>query len=69
MGLFNVERDKRRDLQNKIYAQFKTDLFEELGISDNPKKDKLFSIARELGHSDGYSSVAYYAEILADLIL
>jgi hypothetical protein len=54
--------------QTKLYNEFKQDLFEELGITDNPKREKLFEKAWEKGHSDGYNSVLSEAESLVDLI-
>ena len=54
--------------ERKIHDQFKQDMFEELGVTDNPKKDLLFSKAWEMGHSYGFSEVFHYAEELVDLI-
>lgn len=50
------------------FDQFKNDLFEELSITDNPKRELLFQKAWELGHSSGYSEVYLYACDLVDLI-
>jgi TPR repeat protein len=52
----------------RLVAQFKHDMFVELGIVDNPKADKLYSIAWEQGHSSGYSEVLSYAWNIVDLI-
>lgn len=43
--------------KDKKFMEFKKDSFEELGIENNPKRDKLFEIAWEKGHSYGYSNV------------
>lgn len=51
-----------------LHIEFKKDLYEDLGIEDNPKKEKLFEKAWELGHSGGYSEVYNYACDLVDLI-
>ena len=48
--------------------EFKKDLFEDLGIEFNPKRDKLYSLAWEKGHSSGFSEVYNYACELVDLI-
>jgi len=53
----------------ELHEQFKQDLFEYLGISNNPKKDLLFSKAWEYGHSCGLYEVYLHAEDLVDLIL
>lgn len=52
----------------RLEAQFKQDLFVELGIVGNPQADKLYSIAWAHGHSAGYSEVLSYAWDLVDLI-
>lgn len=62
-------RIKYRKHENFIYTLFKEDLFKELGISDNPKREKLFELAWERGHSSGYESVYSEANELVDLIL
>lgn len=41
----------------KLEEEFKRDAFEELDISDNPKKDKLYSVAYQKGHSYGYGQI------------
>lgn len=53
----------------RIYEQFKQDLFNDLGIEDNPKRELLFSKAWERGHSAGYHEVYSVAQDLVDLIL
>lgn len=52
------------DKQNK----FKEDLFDELSITNNPKKDKLYAKAYQMGHAYGYSEVYNYACDLVELI-
>ncbi len=51
-------------LENK----FRTDLFCELGITDNPKREKLYSIAYDKGHAHGYAEVYAVACSLVELI-
>jgi hypothetical protein len=66
------QRDKEvqeyRVEEGKMREKFKSDLFKEFGIESNPKRDLLFSKAWELGHSDGFASVANYAQDLVELI-
>lgn len=52
----------------KLFEKFKQDLFKDLGIEANPKREKLFSIAYDLGHSGGYSEIYNYASDLVSLI-
>ena len=54
--------------QRRFTEQFKKDLFEELGITNNPKAEKLYSISYDLGHSSGFSEVYNYAQDLVELI-
>lgn len=56
------------DDANRAEKKFKNDLFEELEIQDNPKRELLYQKAYELGHSYGCSEVFYYAKELAELI-
>jgi hypothetical protein len=57
-----------RESERYLAECFKKDLFEDLGITDNPKAEKLYLIAYDLGHSSGYSEVYGYAQDLVDLI-
>jgi hypothetical protein len=54
--------------EKEIMETFTNDLFEDLGITDNPKRYKLYSIAWEMGHSSGFQEVYNYALQLVDLI-
>ena len=54
--------------EQEILNPFKLDLFEELGILDNPKKELLFEKAWSYGHDEGLERVFEYAEELVDLI-
>lgn len=58
---YNVE-------QARIECQFKPDLFADLGITDNPKREELFRLAWSYGHASGYEDVYNYALDLVDLI-
>lgn len=51
-----------------VYAEFKADVLAELGISGHPKADKLYAMAWDRGHSEGYSAVFDRAEELSELI-
>jgi hypothetical protein len=48
--------------------QFYTDVKDDLGITNNPKADKLMSKAWERGHSSGYQEVYNCACDLVELI-
>jgi len=53
----------------QLVELFKQDLFIDLGIENNPKREKLFRLAWEMGHSSGYSEVVGIADELVDLIV
>lgn len=61
-------REARRAEQARLQDVFKQDMFEELGITNNPRREKLFEIAWEMGHSEGYSGVYNAALDLLPLI-
>lgn len=52
----------------RLDKQFRVDLFAELGITNNPKRDLLFEKAWDMGHASGYEEVANYALDLVELI-
>ena len=59
--LFNEEK-------SRLYEEFQQDLFEDYGVSDNPKRFKCFELAWEHGHSSGYSEVHGVFGDLVELI-
>lgn len=61
MGAYHADETRLRE-------KFKKDLFDYLGIEDNPKRDLLFDKAWEMGHSSGFSEVVTCADDLVDLI-
>lgn len=58
----------RYDVEQKKKAEFKRDLFRYHAVTKNPKADKCFMIAWDLGHSSGFSDVAGYFDQLVELI-
>ena len=53
----------------RLRREFKKDLFKELGIKQNPKREMLFNLAWEYGHSGGWEEVYNYASDMVGLIL
>lgn len=53
----------------RLSQLFKDDLFAALGISENPKREKLYAIAYEKSHSGGFSEIHCEALAMVDLIL
>ena len=52
----------------KLDREFQNDLFEDYGVSDNPKRFKCFELAWEHGHSSGLEEVYGYFGDLVVLI-
>ena len=52
----------------KLHREFQNDLFEDYGVSDNPKRFKCFELAWEHGHSSGLEEVYGYFGDLVVLI-
>ena len=52
----------------KLNEEFMTDLFEEFGVQDNPKRFRAYDLAYEYGHSAGYHEIYSHFCDLVDLI-
>ncbi len=61
-------RDAYHAEESRLTEMFKTDLYEEYGVSDNPKRNVLFSKAWSMGHSSGLNEVLNYFDDLVELI-
>jgi len=59
---------ERSTKEAELIEQFYIDMYEDLGISENPKRHKLSAIAWNMGHSSGLSEVYHYASELVTLI-
>lgn len=76
VSAYEAKKDPQKAYQRKVYLEteerlfqeFKKDAFEELGISGNPKAEKLFQLAYSEGHSSGYSGMFSQMETWVDLI-
>ncbi len=53
---------------HKLHEEFVNDLFEEFGVSDNPKRHKAFDLAWEKGHANGLEEVYNQFYDLVELI-
>lgn len=65
---FNEALKLYYDDQNKLYSEFVSDLYDDLGITGNPKADLLYEIAYDKAHSGGCEEVYYMAQSLVGLI-
>lgn len=55
---FDAARKAYYDAENVLHQEFKKDLFEFHGVTDNPKAETLFARCWDRNHSGGYSDVA-----------
>jgi hypothetical protein len=63
-------------LQMKLYragvvqkeVEFKADAFKSLDIENNPKRFRLYQIAYDFGHSEGYHEIFNFMEDMVELI-
>lgn len=68
MPQYRKDKDLYHKKRNDVYELFKQNLLSMLEIEKHPKADKLFSLAWERGHSNGYYEVALEASELVDLL-
>lgn len=54
--------------QQKLIAEFQSDLEEEFMVVGNPKADKLFGLAWQNGHASGFSDVYNQYDDMVELI-
>ena len=54
--------------ERRLMEQFQTDLYEEFGVTDNPKRELLYSKAWDEGHYAGLSEVYCVFRNMVDLI-
>ena len=66
--LYKADRAKWSAIINEREVEFKKDLYEEYGVSNNPKANDVWSKAWEFGHSSGLQEVYNYFIDLVDLI-
>jgi hypothetical protein len=65
---YKAHRKQYDEEKFNLYAQFQNDLFEEYGVSDNPKRFKCFQLACEYRHSSGLEEVDGYFGDFVELI-
>jgi hypothetical protein len=65
---FKSQMKAYRDGELALLEEFKADLFEEFGVTGNPKADKAYHIAWEHGHSSGFSEIYNFFSDLVELI-
>ena len=54
--------------RHRTDGEFRGDLFIALGVSKNPKRELMYKLAWDYGHSSGYQEVYNYALDLVELI-
>lgn len=68
VAAYNEARKPYNKMISDRAEEFKKDLFEECGVTDNPKADNAYSIAYEYGHSSGFAEIATHFFNIVELI-
>lgn len=65
---WKIDNEECRLEQGRINETFRRDLIASLGLTGKRNADKLYNMAYERGHSNGYEEVALIAQELAELL-
>jgi|GEM_PF-3044703 hypothetical protein len=65
---YKAQRKKYTDEEFNLQVQFQNDLFEDYGVTDNPKRFMCFDLAWEQGHAYGLEEVYNKFDDLVELI-
>ena len=68
MDTYRELQAKFADRCNEVDEAFKRAALADLGLTDHPKADKLWTLAWEYGHSAGYQEIWNYAQEFAELL-
>ena|SRR6185312_330692 len=60
---------RRREDQAALDQQFEEDLAAEFGLTDHPKRGKVYALAYDMGHSSGLGDIYHHYSDLAELVL
>jgi hypothetical protein len=66
--LYRADMKHYNEERLKLEEEFKQDLFEEFGVTDNPKREKAYAYAWEHGHANGFSEVYNVFDGIVELI-
>lgn len=66
--IYNKQLEAYHNEKAELLEQFKKDLFEDLGIQNNPKRHLLYDKAWDRGHSSGLYEIFSCAQDLVELI-
>lgn len=66
--IYNKDKLKYHNASADIKERFKLALFKEYDIENNPKREKVWALAWEEGHSSGFSEIEYYFMKYVELI-
>jgi hypothetical protein len=67
-GGYKAHQKQYVEEKHKLHEEFVNDLFEEFGVTDNPKRHKAFDLAWEKGHANGLEEVYNEFYDLVELI-
>ena len=69
LSKYREEHVKYVQEENRLRELFKRDAFEKLGVQDHPKKEVLWYLAWEDGHSSGLLEVWIYLNRYSELLV
>lgn len=58
--------ERRRAESHVWHVEFRDWLFEEFGVTGNPKAQKVFDLAWDYGHENGFSGIYFF---FADIVV
>jgi hypothetical protein len=65
---YKEQRTKYNVESARLHTEFKEDIFDEFGVQNHPKRERVFEMAWDRGHSSGFSEVYLVFEELVELI-
>ncbi len=65
---YKEQRTKWNVENARLHTEFKEDIFGEFGVQNHPKRERVFELAWDRGHSSGFSEVYLVFEELVELI-
>jgi hypothetical protein len=65
---YKEQRTKWNIENARLHTEFKEDIFEEFGVQNHPKRERVFELAWDRGHSSGFFEVYLVFEELVELI-
>lgn len=66
--LYKADLERYNECIQELTDEFKKDLFEEFGVTDNPKRERAYAYAWDKGHASGLGEVYNEFSDIVELI-